>query len=330
MPNWFQAFLNSSAKTKLVDFLFITDDKTPYKYPSNFKVLYWDFKDAQQLFSRKLGASIYLKHGYKFCDFKPTYGYVLSEYTKGYPFWGHSDIDLIWGDLDHFLTKASYTEFDRIFGLGHLSIYRNNDEMNTAFRIKLKSPYPKIFHFDFVKRTSYISLFDEIGMNFIMKEKGYRFFDEVFSHNVNMNFYNYAAGNGQPEKPELFLYDKGKLFLVRQENSDQLSKHEFMYLHIQKRKISKNLTAKSERFLLTVDGFIDVAEEEDLGPYFEKYGTNPDTEQQREYKEFLTKWLNDTKREKLIRELKQNPLLFPYNIWGRKKGVEWIGKHHYR
>lgn len=328
MPNWFQTFLNSSGRTELIDFLFLTDDRTEFDYPSNFKVVYMDFKEVQDLFRKKLGP-IHLTHGYKFCDYKPTYGYVLNEYTEGYAFWGHSDIDIVWGDLDQFLRKANYTEFDRIFGMGHLSIYRNNDRMNTSFRTKLRRPYPKIFQFDFVKNTSYISLFDEIGMNFIMKEGGFRFYDEVHSHNVNMNYSNYAIGDGQPKVPELLLYDDGHLYVVRK-GADGLVKEEFMYLHIQKRKITKNLVPKTDRFLLTVDGFIDVADESNLEPYFDQYGMNPDDEKQRNYQANLKQWLKDTRTAKLKREMKSFPFQWPYNLWVRKKGADWIGKFHYR
>ena len=40
-----------------------------------------------------------LDRPYKLCDFKPAYGFIFGEYLKEYDYWGHCDIDIVWGDL---------------------------------------------------------------------------------------------------------------------------------------------------------------------------------------------------------------------------------------
>jgi len=321
LPNWFQTFLLSAEKTKIVDFLLITDDKRNFDYPSNFEVVYKEFKEIQDLFYNKIG-KVYLEHPYKLCEYRPCYGFVFQEFIEGYSFWGHSDIDVIYGDIDKYLNEINYLQYEKIFNLGHFTIYKNELKINTLFKNKFKNNFPKICDFDFVKQTTYACHFDELGINFISKRSGIKFYDSKFCKNVNMNYNNYAVDGGKPKDPELLIYDNGKLYIKRKNSSEE----EFMYLHIQKRKITSNLIPSTKKFIITKDGFIDINDDYDL--YFKKYGLNDDAHLQNEHRANLLLNLKKEKKNRIIRELSTKPFRFVYNMWQRKKSVDFLKKNN--
>ena len=79
-------------------------------------------------FEKKLGFPVALNSPYKLCDFKPSDGEVFEDYLNDYDYWGHCDVDLIWGDIRKFVTDELLEKYVRIFSRGHCSIYRNSSE----------------------------------------------------------------------------------------------------------------------------------------------------------------------------------------------------------
>jgi len=73
------------------------------------------------------------------CDYLPTFGYLFSDYLKGYEWWGHSCFDLVYGDLDKWLNEDYLKDCD-VFGIdpdaisGTFSIYRNTELVNSLFK----------------------------------------------------------------------------------------------------------------------------------------------------------------------------------------------------
>ncbi len=320
LPNWFQVFLNSARNTNIVDFLLITDDKEQYDFPFNFKVVYESFANIQKLFHSKI-PNCYLGQPYKLCDYRPAYGFVFSDYISEYLFWGHCDIDIIFGDIDPYLHQINYKNFDRCFALGHLSFYKNTEKVNAIFSHKLNDAFPQIFNLEFVKRTTYPCHFDEIGINIIFQQLGLKFFEKSFCHGVNLNFYNFFIGGGPAVQPALILYDKGKLFIKKQDGEQS----EFMYLHIIKRIMSKNIIPKTDTFIITRDGFIDIAEnDEKWEHYFTIYGQMNSGAENDLYRVALRRKLKLAQKNKFTRELKNFPLRIFYNLLERRRGINFL------
>jgi hypothetical protein len=69
---------------------------------------------------------------------KPALGHVFAEYLEGYSHWGYSDLDIIFGDLERWITQDELTEFDivtygfgdqeRIYLRGQFTFHRNDPE----------------------------------------------------------------------------------------------------------------------------------------------------------------------------------------------------------
>ena len=137
LPNYFQLYLQSCKYNKDFDWLIITDDLTRYEYPLNVKVVIRTFEEIRELIQSKFDFVISLDRPYKLCDFRPAYGYIFQDYIIGYGFWGSVDPDCIWGDLNKYITWDILDRFDKLFLLGHLTLYRNTMENNRIFMYPL-------------------------------------------------------------------------------------------------------------------------------------------------------------------------------------------------
>ena len=115
LPNYFNLWLTSCKYNNTINFLLFTDDKTKYDYPNNVRVIYTTFEEIRNQIQSKFDFRITLEKPYKLCDFKPAYGYIFNKYLKGYDFWGHCDLDVIFGNLRKFLPEEILKEYDKIY-----------------------------------------------------------------------------------------------------------------------------------------------------------------------------------------------------------------------
>lgn len=124
-PKNFDIWLSSCGKNSKIDFLVVGDFKVDFKL-ENVKYINMKFDNFIKLAERKLDCQICEVGPYKICDLKPVYGMILDEYIGEYLYWGHCDFDMIFGNLDKFLKKYNYEQYDKFLPLGHLCLYRND------------------------------------------------------------------------------------------------------------------------------------------------------------------------------------------------------------
>lgn len=139
LPWYFNYFIHSCKYNTTVDFYIITDDRNwSSELPVNVRMIYKDMNDINQIATKKLGFKTNIKEGYKMCDFKPAYGILFSDLIEGYDFWGHADLDVIFGDIRYFITDDVLENHELInvrhdFLAGYFLLFRNNRKMNTLF-----------------------------------------------------------------------------------------------------------------------------------------------------------------------------------------------------
>jgi len=138
--NYFGLWMKSVAWNPTIDFLIVGDTPLPDGAPSNLRHLPMTLEELEAKIRRRLGnEKAILPSPYKCCDYKAMYGTIFGEELSGYDFWGHCDIDLVFGDLRDFLTEERLSRYDKIYPNGHLSVFRNNQEVNERWRL----PYAK-------------------------------------------------------------------------------------------------------------------------------------------------------------------------------------------
>ncbi len=137
-PPYLPLFLES-CKNDLLDFLLITDLPAPTDHPSNVKFLKLTLSEIAEKVQSAVGVEAALRNSYKLCDLKSAYGEIFAEYLETYAFWGFGDIDLIYGDIDKFITQEDLKQYDVISGRefwvsGALALFRNTDVVNSLYR----------------------------------------------------------------------------------------------------------------------------------------------------------------------------------------------------
>lgn len=138
-PWYFPYFIHSCSYNPSIDFIILTDNQSfiPNK-SQNVKIIHKLLKEIKNTATKKLGFTVNIDYPYKLCDFKPAYGFLFQEIIKDYDFWGHGDIDVVYGNIRDFMTEYVLNNYDIIssrhdYITGAFCLFRNNNEMNTFF-----------------------------------------------------------------------------------------------------------------------------------------------------------------------------------------------------
>lgn len=262
-PNYFQLFLNSCKNNYDYDWIIITDNQEKYNYPENVKIINKNFKELKEEIQKKFDFKIWLENPYKFCDYRPAYGYVFEYLIKDYEYWGYCDVDLIFGEIKNFITEELLNKYDKIFINGHMSIYKNTKENNKMFMKKLNNK--EIYKKYFTDRQNYA--FDELwnnSINDIYLENGVEIYDkklcaDVYPRNADFRLVlgysrDYCEEFLEKKKRSIFYYKNGKIFRYYKKE-DLLLKNEYIYLHLQKRKMVLNFKEENS-YLIIPNQFI--------------------------------------------------------------------------
>jgi hypothetical protein len=171
LPWYFDYFIHSCKFNPSVNFIIITDDNTYLKeVPINVTLQFKKFTEISKVATQRLHFPIKIENPYKLCDFKPAFAFLFPELVTGYDFWGHGDLDVIYGNIRKFITGEMLNQFDLIsvrhdYITGHFALYRNCNKMNELF----------------LQTKDYKKVFTE-GRNFCFDETNYAF--EAFTNGV--------------------------------------------------------------------------------------------------------------------------------------------------
>lgn len=258
-PSYFDLWLKSAEYNSDIDFLIITDNKEKYEYPPNVTVKIMTFEEFRNSISNNYDFKISLRKPYKICDYRPAYGDLFEEHLKEYEFWGYCDIDLIFGDIRKFITDDILSKYKKINFHGHLSLFKNDSEMRYLY----KKRYPELIDYKIAFSTNWSYHFDEYpGIANIIKKINVKAIDiEEYADIDRFNFrfkkvYDHSEKKDDPSViKQIFYWKNGKLYdLVKDGN--KIERQELMYIHLQKRNMTKEINAESEEFFIIPNKFI--------------------------------------------------------------------------
>ena len=255
LPNNFNLWLYSCSFNREFMFIVFTDDDTKYSTPQNVTIVNISFDKFRSYVQEKFNFNISLKTPYKLCDYKPSYGYIFSEYLNNCEYWGYCDLDLIFGNIKNFLPSKDYY---KISYLGHFSLYKNCKQINELFMFKQKNV---LNYIDILSNEEHFG-FDEINdysINSIFKVNNIDIYDynayvaDVDCRRDRLFIVKYDGERFKFDKNEkLFIFDYGSIysFDVNKKNIDQ----EYAYVHFQKRKMINKVT-NLNRFVINYNSF---------------------------------------------------------------------------
>jgi len=157
-PFWLPAFLLSCRENPDVRWLIYTDFEVASDIPANVALKHIEVRDFSLRSSEALGTKVEIQRSlHKICDLKPAYGLIFADDLQPFDFWACSDLDIIWGNIRHFVTDRLLQEYDIVSSRadrlsGHFTLFRNTPETNRTFQLIPDLPeemaYPRYRHLD--------------------------------------------------------------------------------------------------------------------------------------------------------------------------------------
>jgi hypothetical protein len=248
-PKCFAAWAKTAAANPSVDFLIFADHVDEGKAmaggAANLHFYPMDLVAFNAKANQVLGMSCVVGAAYKLCDYKPVYGLIYADALKDYDFWGYCDIDLLFGDIRHFLTEDRLANTDRFYHFGHFTLYRNSKEINqhifdsvptkdVHFQTLLKVPNkPSVDYHDFFSSKVEYG-FDEVMMNPIAKNAQFKQYDGYSDYRdiYYADFPFHTETNLDGADPIYFHWQNGHLFV---QSVKQTTEAEILYCHFMKR-----------------------------------------------------------------------------------------------
>ena len=255
LPPQYKMWRASALRNPNVDFLFFTDCLVePAK---NIIVHKITFESFRQLVQKAFDFPITLDRPYKICDFRPAFAYIFPEHIKGYDFWGWGDLDVVYGDIRHFITEGVLSRYKMISGWGHMTLYHNDEDTNTYFM----KPIDRYQDYKDVMTDSKSRFYDEYKyMGFGDKWRDIRpddcwlewSFDNASKPKQSYHFNSLTRG----WKQVIFEHVDNKLYMIRFKNG-KMEKKESLYAHFQHRGFMKDHVTDYNHFLVTPNAIID-------------------------------------------------------------------------
>lgn len=248
--------------------LFFTDDHASYNWPENTIVHYCTFEEMKNYIQNKFDFNISLDKPYKLCDFKPAYGYIFQDYIKEYDFWGHCDVDMIWGDMRKFITDDLLEKYEFLYREGAFRLYKNTQKINNLYQCS-----GSIFGYREVFSTPVGFGFDEaLSIQRIAERNDIRIYQNdnviadidafnkpLYIRRVTKKRWKDEAGifrSIENYKYQIFEYNHGRI--VRHYlHGNEIKTDEFMYIHLLKRHMNMEcVSPDNDAYLIVPNAFI--------------------------------------------------------------------------
>jgi len=236
-------FFRSCGKNPSIDWLLITDqDIDKGRLPNNVSVKRTTFAAVRRTINQILGFQTALSRPYKLCDLRPAYGEIFAAEVAGYEYWGYCDMDVLFGDIRKFITDDILRKYDKILRHGHLTLYRNSEQVNQYFRLGAPG-----VDFREVFTSSKPKQFDEFGgINLIMEHHKLPYFEnDNYLADIDRNHYDLRTVQPPNYAHQCFYWEGGKVFKAFHDGN-AVCRQEYLYIHLQKRPMRQMFPASAE------------------------------------------------------------------------------------
>lgn len=289
LPLYFPAWLKSAEENPTIDFYCFFDHDFSSN-ASNIHIVKTTMEKEIDRISKATGEEIKIANAYKFCDLRPFFGLGYQEYIKGYSFWAYCDIDMVFGDLRHFLTDDILSKYDRFYEYGYLSVFRNNEQMNNLYDL----PGGIYSRNTIFRGKEKCTPEEQYGLYRISEKNNIKWYREKNFADFYVPYSSYILNQKKNYAEQAFYWEKGKVFRAYIENSS-IKIEELAFLHWQKRKpIITDKALHNNAFFLTPTMLVEKVHGMPSRKEINKF--NPplsDQEKEKQDKAYLKKKMND-------------------------------------
>lgn len=258
LPSFFELWLRSCQFNPWIDFYLLTDcDGITGTIPANVHIIETRFRNLVDMISSLYTFNISVTSPYKLTDFKPAYGHIFGDILEAYDYWGYCDVDLVFGNLSDFLWPVMSKGYQKIYQLGHLSIYRNTQDMRMLYTKEGgEYGYREVF-----SHPEFYSFDEHCGQMLIAKRQHVFEYSAEEMADISCRIHRMTLSRQKNYKHQVFYWEDGKVFRSYIDG-DKTLVDEFCYIHMQKRNYNNGLRLPKNGFYILEDRFV----EKDPGP----------------------------------------------------------------
>jgi hypothetical protein len=227
-PAYFPLVLRSMAANPDVSWILLTEQPVPDP-PPNVAVQLCTFADLARRIQSHFDFPISLERPYKLCDFRPAFGEIFADELAGYDFWGHSDLDVIFGRIRDHLPAAAF-EADKILYNGNFSLYRNSSETAGWYRHGVG----KVDYRDAVTNSAAMHFDEWAGIRYIIEDLGAPAWHEDVIFDISFRRYRTRAEAPPGRDPRRYAWEDGEICEYRLERGRPVRRTALL-IHLQKR-----------------------------------------------------------------------------------------------
>ncbi len=227
-PPYFPLVVRSMARNPDVHWLLFTDRPVP-DAPPNLTVRVCGFADLAARIRGHFDFEVSLERPYKVCDFRPAFGEIFAAELAGYDFWGHCDLDVLFGRISDHLPPEAFAA-DKILFQGNFALYRNTPAAAGWYRHEVgKVSYreamttPAAMHFD-----------EWAGIRYIIEDLGVPAWHDDVIFDISFRRYRTRAEAPPGRDPRRYAWEDGEVCEYRLEQG-RVTRRTALLIHLQKR-----------------------------------------------------------------------------------------------
>jgi hypothetical protein len=227
-PPYFPLVLRSMACNPDVHWLLFTDEPVASP-PPNVEVRVCGFDDLAQRIRGNFDFPVDLSTPYKLCDFRPAFGEIFREELAGYDFWGHCDLDVVFGRIREHLPPEAFAA-DKVLFQGNFALYRNTPEAATWYRHEVG----KVSYRDALTRPEAMHFDEWAGIFYIVEDLGVPHWQDHVIFDLSFHRYRTRDEAAEGRDPRLYAWEEGEVCEYRLEGG-RLERRTALLVHLQKR-----------------------------------------------------------------------------------------------
>jgi hypothetical protein len=248
-PSYFPLVVRSMAHNPDVHWLMYTDQPVE-EAPANLDVRVCSFEDLASRIQDRFDFEVALRDPYKLCDFRPAFGEIFGHELAGYDFWGHTDLDVLFGRIRDHLPQEAF-EADKILFQGNFALYRNTPEAAGWFRHEI----PGISYRSAMTNPAATHFDEWAGIYYILRELGVRCWQRDVIFDIRFSRYRTRA-EGAKGAPRRFAWEAGEVCEYRVEGG-AVRRRTALLIHLQKRSMRPPAqdVLGADRYWIDANGF---------------------------------------------------------------------------
>jgi hypothetical protein len=227
-PAYFPLVLRSMAANPDVSWLLLTEQPVP-DAPPNVVVQRCEFGDLAKRVRSFFDFEISLERPYKICDFRPAFGEIFADELAGYDFWGHCDLDVIFGRIRDHLPAAAFRA-DKILFNGNFSLYRNSVDTACWYRHEVG----KVSYRDAMTTPSAMHFDEWAGIRYIIEDLGVPAWHDDVIFDISFRRYRTRAEAPPGRDPRRYAWEDGEICEYRLDRG-RVVRRTALLVHLQKR-----------------------------------------------------------------------------------------------